>query len=137
MMTEKENDGIPQRARNLYRQGLDFSIEGDPEKAIDCLGKATEIAPGFCSAYNVMGNCLDRLGQYEEAIRTYEKVIELDPFHAGARFKRDLVLLKILRVNDGDPVTRVMAGQKTGTPRAGDPLVPAGAESQRFFRWEL
>ena len=78
-MAQSRNTGILLEAQYLYRQGLDYSLEGKMENAIISLRKAVLIAPHFCDAYNVMGNCLDELGRYEEAIGKYEKVIELDP----------------------------------------------------------
>jgi tetratricopeptide (TPR) repeat protein len=120
----------------LFLQALDFSMEGNAEDAINRLGEAVLIAPGFCSAYNVTGNCLNELGRYEKAIRTYGKVIEPDPSNQGAWFKRELVLLKVLRGSEEDQVTTATAWQKTGTPRTDDCLVPAEAEPLRSFRRE-
>ena len=82
------------------------------ENAITSLRKAVPIAPRFCGAYNVLGNCLDELGRYEEAIGKYEKVIELDPDHTEARFKRDLVLLKVRSGSNGNTVTADKVPQK-------------------------
>jgi tetratricopeptide (TPR) repeat protein len=88
---------IPLEAQYLYRQALDLSMEGRKEEALRCLKKVVFIAPRFSNAYNAMGNCLDELALYEDAIRKYDKVLDLDPRHAEARFKRALVIGKILR----------------------------------------
>jgi len=88
---------IPLEAQYLYRQALDLSMEGKKEDALRYLKKVVFIAPRFSNAYNAMGNCLDELGRYEDAIRKYDKVLEIDPHHAEARFKRALVIEKILR----------------------------------------
>jgi tetratricopeptide (TPR) repeat protein len=72
-------------------------MEGKKEEALRSLKKVVFIAPRFINAYNAMGNCLDELGQYEEAIRKYEKVLEIDPHHGEARFKRALIIEKIGR----------------------------------------
>jgi tetratricopeptide (TPR) repeat protein len=86
---------IPLEAQYLYRRAQDLSMEGKKEDALRYLKMAVVIAPSFCKAYNTMGNCLDELGRYEDAIRKYDKVLDIDPFHAEARFKRTLVLEKL------------------------------------------
>jgi len=50
-------------------------MEGKKEEALAGLKKVVCIAPRFCNAYNAMGNCLDELGRYEEAVKKYEKVV--------------------------------------------------------------
>jgi tetratricopeptide (TPR) repeat protein len=110
----------PLEAQYLYRQGLFLSSEGKKEPALRSLKMAVTIAPRYCDAYNAMGNCLDELGRYEEAIRKYEKVLEIDPGHAEARFKRD-----ILR-------TRVLQGNDQAHPGHYDPLMKE-TDEKRFF----
>ena len=94
MMALSEN-GIPLEAQYLYRHALDLSTDGKKESALKYLSMAVCIAPRFCNAYNAMGNCLDELGRFGAAIKKYEKVLEINPFHAEARLKRALVLKKI------------------------------------------
>ena len=53
-------------------------------------------SPRFCNAYNAMGNCLDEMGRYDEAMRKYEKVLELNPQHTEVRFKRAMIQKKII-----------------------------------------
>ncbi|PKL69522.1 MAG: hypothetical protein CVV30_08180 [Methanomicrobiales archaeon HGW-Methanomicrobiales-1] len=91
------NRQIPLEAQYLYRQALDLSMEGKKEDALMCLKKVVFIAHRFSNAYNAMGNCLDELGRYEEAVRKYDKVIDIDPHHTEVRFKRALVIEKIQR----------------------------------------
>jgi len=93
MMALSEN-GIPLEAQYLYRHALDLSTEGKKESALKYLSMAVCIAPRFCNAYNAMGNCLDELGRFGAAVKKYEQVLEINPFHAEARLKRALVLKK-------------------------------------------
>jgi len=88
-------NGIPLEAQYLYRHALDLSTEGKKESALKYLSMAVCIAPRFCNAYNAMGNCLDELGRFWAAVEKYEKVLEINPFHAEARLKRALVMKKI------------------------------------------
>jgi tetratricopeptide (TPR) repeat protein len=42
-----------------------------------------------------MGNCLDEMERYDEVMKVYGKVLELNPEHSEARFKRKMILKKI------------------------------------------
>lgn len=94
------SNGISLEAQYLYRHALDLSKEGKKESALKCLKMAVFIAPFFCSAYNAMGNCLDELGRYSDAVKKYDKVLEINPLHAEAKLKRALVMKKIGRSDE-------------------------------------
>lgn len=95
MMRFITDGGIPLEAQYMYRQALSLSLQGKKEGALNYFRRAVLIAPRFCKALNEMGNCLNELGRYDEAARKYEKVIEIDPHHAEARFKREMMRNKI------------------------------------------
>lgn len=95
-MAPFRSKGIPLEAQYLYRQALDIRNDGKKEEALKYLKMAISIAPHYCNAYNAMGNCLDEMGRYEEAIKKYEKVLELNPQHTEARFKREMIQKKIV-----------------------------------------
>jgi len=95
MIPRLRNGGIALEAQYLYRCALDLKNNGRKEDALGYLKMAIVVDPRFCKAYNVMGNCLDEMGRYEEAMKKYEKVLELDPGHAEARFKRELLQKKM------------------------------------------
>jgi tetratricopeptide (TPR) repeat protein len=122
-MTVLPNNGIPLEAQYLYRHAQDLSMVGKKEDALRYLKMAVVIAPRFCKAYNAMGNCLDELGRYEDAIRKYDKVIDIDPLHAEARFKRTLVIEKLrqseaVKWNDGKQkvLEKEPGERRTGIP---------------------
>jgi lipoprotein NlpI len=90
------NDGsIPLEAQYLYRQALSLSTGGQKEKALNYLRQAVLIAPRFCKAFNAMGNCLEELGRFDEAMWKFNMVIEIDPHHEEARHKREMIRKKI------------------------------------------
>ena len=70
---------------------------------------AVSIAPQFCNAHNAMGNCLDEMGRYDEAMRKYEKVLELNPQHTEVRFKRAMIQKKIIYGEEVPPVQGVIS----------------------------
>jgi tetratricopeptide (TPR) repeat protein len=91
MMQVINGNGIPLEAQYLYRKALSLSMEGNKEEALNDFRRAVFIAPRFCKALNAMGNCLDELERYDEAVRKFDKVIEIDPHHAEARLKREMI----------------------------------------------
>jgi len=90
-----KNGGIPLEAQYMYHHALYLSMLGRKEEALNDFQRAIIIAPRFCEALNAMGNCLDELERYDEAVRKFDKVIEIDPNHTEARIKRETILKKI------------------------------------------
>lgn len=92
---------LPLEAQYLYHRGLFLSQKGKKELAVRNLKMAVTLAPTFCEAHNVLGNCYDELGQPEEAIRQFQKVLALNPGHAAARFKLALMQRKAAHSSSG------------------------------------
>lgn len=131
-MTALNKNGIPLEAQYLYRHALDLSTEGKKESALKYLSMAVCIAPRFCNAYNAMGNCLDELGRSGEAVKKYDKVLEINPFHAKAKLKRALVMKKIGRagkLNEDSSNVKIQEDKKS-TYEAG-----GGNGSGQIFRF--
>ena len=57
----------------------DLQLKGDPVAAADLLLQATELAPGFASAWFTLGEIRERLGQHDAAIEAFRKAHEADP----------------------------------------------------------
>jgi predicted TPR repeat methyltransferase len=57
----------------------DLQLKGDLVAAADLLEQATELAPGFASAWFTLGQIREQLGEYEAAIAAYRKAGEADP----------------------------------------------------------
>jgi tetratricopeptide (TPR) repeat protein len=90
-----KNGGIPLEAQYMYHHALSLSMQGKKEEALIDFQRAIVIAPRFCEALNAMGNCLDELERYDEAVRKFDKLIEIDPNHTEAWLKREMILKKI------------------------------------------
>lgn len=58
---------------------MDLYGIGKTETALKYLRQTTVIAPRYSRALFEMGNCLSRLGQYDEATARYEQAIQIDP----------------------------------------------------------
>ncbi|MEM6962453.1 MAG: tetratricopeptide repeat protein [Myxococcota bacterium] len=59
--------------------------EGSASRALSWARRAVEVAPQWPAAWMVLGDALLASQQREEAVRSFERVIELDPDHRQAR----------------------------------------------------
>ncbi len=69
----------PTLAEKLCRNGLGFSINGQPRKALEFFKQATEEDPRNALAWNGLGYCQVGLNNPEAAIAAYEQAIKSDP----------------------------------------------------------
>jgi tetratricopeptide (TPR) repeat protein len=83
-MKTYHNTTIPLEAQYLYRRGLEMIDQQKEDVALVYLRQAVFIAPGFSKAYRELGNCLARLGRWEEALAYRMKASRIDPIHCGA-----------------------------------------------------
>lgn len=70
--TEEEKEGI-----NLYKIGLEFLKKKQFEEAIQYFDKSTIKAPKLADAYLMKGRTLNKLGQYENAIKEFDTVLKI------------------------------------------------------------
>ena len=56
--------------------------------------------PHFEVAWNNKGNALARLGKFEDALRCYDRALELDPGYRGAWVNMGFVLTKMGRFDE-------------------------------------
>ncbi len=95
-MARLMDNGSPSlEAQALYRQAFEMFNTGKPGAALSVLEKVIMIAPQFTKALFMMGNCLDSLGRYKEAVNAYNKVLAIEPSYEGATLKLDLISKKI------------------------------------------
>src|SRR2546425_11778501 len=57
----------------------DLQLKGDGAAAADLLLQATELAPGFASAWFTLGEIRQRRGEREQAIAAFRKARDADP----------------------------------------------------------
>jgi predicted TPR repeat methyltransferase len=70
----------------------DLQLKGDPAAAADLLLQATELAPGFASAWFTLADIRERLGEREAAIAAFRKAQVADPDDRhGARLRLTLL----------------------------------------------
>lgn len=66
-------------ADRRFEFARDLQLKGDLVAAADLLLQATELAPGFASAWFTLGEIREQLGQGDAAIEAFRKTREADP----------------------------------------------------------
>src|SRR4029078_8800538 len=57
----------------------DLQLKGDLVAAADLLSQATELAPGFASAWFTLGEIREQLGERDAAIAGFQRARDADP----------------------------------------------------------
>jgi uncharacterized protein (AIM24 family) len=76
------------------RRGTELLAAGKNEEARDELERAAHLRPGNLKAHNLLGLTLFKLGLFDRAIETYERLIQESPKDATLRINLGLVHLK-------------------------------------------
>jgi tetratricopeptide (TPR) repeat protein len=74
----------PNDANALHLLGVLLGAQGEPEKAIALMERATRVLPGFATAFYNLGNLLHMLGRHDEALTNLDCCLALVPDHLGA-----------------------------------------------------
>src|SRR5260221_11630516 len=70
----------------------DLQLKGDLVAAADLLLQATELAPGFISAWFTLGEIREQLGERDAAIAAFRKALAADPEHRHGASLRLMLL---------------------------------------------
>jgi tetratricopeptide (TPR) repeat protein len=79
----------------LYQLAAEAANEGESKKALDVIEQVLSTNPKHAMAWHVKANCLDDLGKCEEALRSYDTAIRLDPCNSESWFNKGLTLKKM------------------------------------------
>src|SRR5258705_12218090 len=66
-------------ADRRFEFARDLQLKGDLAAAADLLSQATELAPGFISAWFTLGEIREQLGERDAAIAAFRKALTADP----------------------------------------------------------
>ncbi len=90
----------PNDERALFNLGGYYFGQQEYEQAIARYKKATEIAPDYSPAYNILGYAYRQQGNYQEAEQAFRKYIELIPNDPNPYDSYAELLLKMGRFDD-------------------------------------
>jgi len=90
----------PRHADALHLLGLIAARSNDPKKAAALIGKSIQIDPSNPVAYLNRGAVLQELGQWEEALASYEQALALHSAFAAVYFNRGNALQSLQRMDE-------------------------------------
>jgi tetratricopeptide (TPR) repeat protein len=70
-----------------------------PGDAIKEFEKATELQPGYVTAWNNLGDVLEKQGRWKDALPAYESSFELDPENETAKLAVDRLRARSSRMS--------------------------------------
>jgi tetratricopeptide (TPR) repeat protein len=101
-MNVKDRIMILAEAEYLYQQARQKADGEDYDGALALLDEAVSLAPGFSVAHCEKGNCFHFMNRESDAIESYERAIEVDPYNAEAWFHKGQILKGRGNVEEGD-----------------------------------
>lgn len=85
------------RFESLLEQGMRALQTGQPQIALELIGKALQLDPGSAAAHNGQGQALFELKRYQAAIASFDAAIALEPGFAGFYYNRAMALYSLAR----------------------------------------
>jgi len=76
---QQEQTFDPYRAEKSVEIGQHYMKKGNYDAAIDRFQDATRYKPGFARPYRLMGEAYEKKGEKVEAVKSYEKYLEILP----------------------------------------------------------
>ena len=98
---EKQAKGNPESAIAWTRLGNAYFDSDRYRDAIDAYGKSLEQNPNDPNVLTDMGVMYRRIDNPEEAVRSFERAMQIDPTHEMSRFNKGVVLFYDLREKQG------------------------------------
>ena len=72
-------------------------LKENPKQALDDFVSAVALDSKFIDAYFAIASVQKNLGQYEDAIKNLDKIIELEPMAVNAKALKKLILTKYIK----------------------------------------
>jgi tetratricopeptide (TPR) repeat protein len=98
---EELDPGVPERAREKYRQALKSAAEEKAERAVELFREAVKEHPSFYAAHLALAEQLGKRQQYEEALAAYRRAGELKPDRAEPYVGVGVTLVNQKRYEEG------------------------------------
>lgn len=107
--------GVPKRAVQLYRKGVESAAAGDTKAAVDHLLKSVADHPDFFFAHSELGVQYQKLNELEKADEHLKIALRLKPEAFEPMANRGIVLVRMKKYGDAEPVLRSAIKLKDGS----------------------
>jgi tetratricopeptide (TPR) repeat protein len=87
--------GVPDAARDLYKQAVESAAAGDKKKAIEQLNEALKLYPNFMTALNELGVQYMALQEWRKAAEALRAALKIGPEAFHPRLNYGIVLLQL------------------------------------------
>lgn len=87
-------------ARDWNMMGINLTIAGRYDEAIDAFSRAIALEPDYYEAWRNNATTLMEAGRYEEALASIDRLIEMDPKRVYHWYLRGKVLMELERYDE-------------------------------------
>ncbi|HAP68191.1 MAG TPA: hypothetical protein DCR04_00465 [Flavobacteriales bacterium] len=87
-MAQREYTTKSKKAIKLFEEALKYYSAKRNAEALEILEKAIKADENFVEAYTVSGDCYADVGDFQNAIASYQKVVDLDPDFLSTSYKQ-------------------------------------------------
>ena len=108
--------GIPKRALEYFRKGLERSSKNDDKGAVELLLKAVAEHSDFMLAHSELGVLYQKLNELEKADQHLQQALKIKPDAYEPLANRGIVLVRLKRYAEAEPVLRAALKIKETAP---------------------
>lgn len=123
---------VPQTARKLYQEALEYARSGNRVKAIEQLRAAVSQAPKFALAYNELGVQLLKSGRADKAAEAFEAALAITPGDFTLSLNYGVALLNQQKFDQAETQLRTALQKNASSPLAHYYLGLALVKEQKF-----
>ena len=88
---------INKKMVDAYYNRAQLIMKDNPKQALDDFVSSVALDPKFIDAYYAIAAIQKNLGQYEDAIKNLDKILELEPMAVNAKALKKLIITKYLK----------------------------------------
>jgi len=88
---------LNKKMTDAYFNRGQLMLKNNPKQALDDFVTSVALDPKFIDAYYAIASIQKNLGDYENAIKNLDKIIELEPMAVNAKALKKLILTKYLK----------------------------------------
>ena len=92
---EEEEEIKVEDYNKYFHQAVKYSFSKNYEKTIDNWMKVLTINPKYDTGWTMLGKTYEKMGDYQEALKYYDKALEITPTHLKANQYKDQLLKKM------------------------------------------